>query len=50
MDHDNIAIVRFVHHQLIEMARDCVTKSQERLITSRYWILASDWSILNTDF
>ena len=35
LDHDNIAIVRFVHHQLIEMARDCVAKSQERLITSR---------------
>ena len=31
IDHDNIAIVRFVHHQLIEMARDCLAKSQDRL-------------------
>ena len=43
LDHDNIAIVRFVHHQLIEMARDCLAKSRERLITSRYE-MASDWS------
>ena len=37
LDHDNIAIVRFVHHQLIEMARDCLVKSQDSLITSRYF-------------
>merc|ERR1719510_1035197 len=42
IDHDNIAIVRFVHHQLIEMARDCLTKSQERLITSRYFYEMSE--------
>ena len=34
IDHDSVAIVRFVHHQLLEMARDL--KSEERLVTSRY--------------
>ena len=33
LDHDNIAIVRFVHHHLLEMARDCVTKSRDKLVT-----------------
>ena len=42
IDHDNIAIVRFVHHQLIEMARDCLGKSQDRLITSRYFYEMSE--------
>ena len=42
LDHDNIAIIRFVHHQLLEMARDCLTKSQERLITSRYFYEMSE--------
>merc|ERR1719158_1459163 len=42
IDHDNIAIVRFVHHQLLEMARDCVTKSRERLVTSRYFYEMSE--------
>ena len=36
IDHDSVAIVRFVHHQLLEMARDCLLKSEERLVTSRY--------------
>ena len=35
IDHDSVAIVRFVHHQLLEMARDCLLKSEERLVTSR---------------
>ena len=57
---DSIAIVRFVHHQVIfckifppvqcsmfqyqvlEMARDCLTKSQERLVTSRYFYEMSE--------
>ncbi|XP_063981056.1 microtubule-associated serine/threonine-protein kinase 3 isoform X2 [Diachasmimorpha longicaudata] len=34
---DCLPIVRFVHHQIIEMARDCLQKSQEKLITSRYF-------------
>ena len=42
LDHDNIAIVRFVHHQLVEMARDCLTKSADRLITSRYFYELSE--------
>ena len=36
LDHDNIAIFRFVHHQLLEMARDCVTQSQDKLVISGY--------------
>ena len=42
LDHDNIAIVRFVHHQLLEMARDCVAKSRERLVTSGYFYEMSE--------
>ncbi|XP_074098538.1 microtubule-associated serine/threonine (MAST) protein kinase dop isoform X1 [Cotesia typhae] len=34
---DSLPIIRFVHHQIIEMARDCLQKSQEKLITSRYF-------------
>jgi microtubule-associated serine/threonine kinase len=42
LPHDSIAIVRFVHHQVLEMARDCLTKSQERLVTSRYFYEMSE--------
>ena len=34
---DSIAIIRFVHHQTLEMARDCLQKSEDKLITSRYF-------------
>ncbi|KAL7287339.1 hypothetical protein TKK_0018462 [Trichogramma kaykai] len=34
---DSLPILRFVHHQIIEMARDCLHKSQEKLITTRYF-------------
>lgn len=30
-------IVRFVHHQVLEMARDCLHKSESKQITSRYF-------------
>ena len=30
---DSVAIVRFVHHQVLEMARDCLQKSEDKLIT-----------------
>ena len=36
------AIVRFVHHQLLEVARDCLAKSQERMLTSRYFYEMSE--------
>ncbi|ODM91547.1 Microtubule-associated serine/threonine-protein kinase 2 [Orchesella cincta] len=39
---DCIAIARFVHHQVIEMARDCLMKSQEKLISSRYFYEMSE--------
>jgi len=39
---DSIAIVRFVHHQTLEMARDCLQKSEEKLITSRYFYEMSE--------
>merc|ERR1719158_781256 len=42
IDHDSVAIVRFVHHQLLEMARDCLLKSTERLVTSRYFYEMSE--------
>lgn len=31
-------VLGFIHHQIIELARDCLAKSQEALITSRYFI------------
>lgn len=34
---DSMPIIRFVYHQIVEMARDCLQKSQEKLITSRYF-------------
>lgn len=39
---DCLPILRFVHHQVIEMARDCLQKSQEKLITSRYFYEMSE--------
>ncbi|GAB6022280.1 Microtubule-associated serine/threonine-protein kinase 2 [Chamberlinius hualienensis] len=48
-DHHNLdegeqsdAILRFVHHQVVEIARDCLQKSQEKLITSRYFYEMSE--------
>lgn len=41
-DCDYLPIVRFVHHQVLEMARDCLHKSQHRLITSRYFYEMSE--------
>ncbi|EAT42068.1 AAEL006330-PB [Aedes aegypti] len=35
-------IVRFVHHQVLEMARDCLHKSHAKLITSRYFYEMSE--------
>ncbi|XP_046406823.1 microtubule-associated serine/threonine-protein kinase 3 isoform X10 [Ischnura elegans] len=39
---DCIPIIRFVHHQVLEMARDCLQKSEEKLITSRYFYEMSE--------
>lgn len=39
---DSVAIVRFVHHQTLEMARDCLQKSEDKLITSRYFYEMSE--------
>jgi microtubule-associated serine/threonine kinase len=39
---DSIAIVRFVHHQTLEMARDCLQKSEDKLVTSRYFYEMSE--------
>ncbi|KAK3854107.1 hypothetical protein Pcinc_039391 [Petrolisthes cinctipes] len=39
---DGVAIARFVHHQVIEMAKDCLQKSKEKLITSRYFYELSE--------
>lgn len=36
-DCDYLPIVRFVHHQVLEIARDCLHKSQSKLITSQYF-------------
>ena len=42
---DSVAIVRFVHHQVLEMARDCLQKSEDKLIT-RYSFLFFVYSLL----
>ncbi|XP_069693816.1 microtubule-associated serine/threonine-protein kinase 3 isoform X2 [Periplaneta americana] len=42
MPKDSVPIVRFVHHQVIEMARDCLQKSEEKLVTSRYFYEMSE--------
>ncbi|XP_055373331.1 uncharacterized protein LOC129606738 isoform X2 [Condylostylus longicornis] len=39
---DSQPIARFVHHQVIEMARDCLHKSTAKLITSRYFYEMSE--------
>lgn len=39
---DSQPIVRFVHHQMLEMARDCLHKSHAKLITSRYFYEMSE--------
>lgn len=31
------AVTRFVHHQVIETAKDCLQKSKDQLITSHYF-------------
>lgn len=31
-------VLGFIHHQIIELARDCLAKSQGALITSRYFM------------
>ncbi|XP_051893520.1 microtubule-associated serine/threonine-protein kinase 3 [Pristis pectinata] len=31
-------VLGFIHHQIIELARDCLDKSREALITSRYFL------------
>lgn len=41
-DCDYLPIVRFVHHQVLEIARDCLHKSQTKLITSRYFFEMSE--------
>lgn len=39
---ESLPIVRFVHHQVLEMARDCLHKSNVKLITSRYFYEMSE--------
>lgn len=39
---DAAPIIRFVHHQILEIARDCLLKSKETLISSRYFYEISE--------
>ncbi|XP_050529258.1 microtubule-associated serine/threonine-protein kinase 2 [Daktulosphaira vitifoliae] len=39
---DAIPIVRFVNHQILEIARDCLKKSEEKLITRGYFYEMSE--------
>lgn len=36
------AVTRFVHHQVIELAKDCLQKSKDELLTSHYFHEMSD--------
>uniref|UniRef100_A0A6B0VFV5 non-specific serine/threonine protein kinase n=2 Tax=Ixodes ricinus TaxID=34613 RepID=A0A6B0VFV5_IXORI len=36
-EHASDAVARFAHHQIIELARDCLEKSQDKLVTSQYF-------------
>lgn len=31
-------VLGFIHHQITELARDCLAKSREALVTSRYFL------------
>ena len=33
---------RFIHHQIIELARDCLQKSQDKMISSAYFYELSE--------
>nr|XP_034376762.1 microtubule-associated serine/threonine-protein kinase 3 isoform X3 [Arvicanthis niloticus] len=35
-------VLGFIHHQIVELARDCLAKSGEALITSRYFLEMQD--------
>lgn len=39
---DAAPIIRFVHHQILEIARDCLFKSKEKLISNRYFYEMSE--------
>ncbi|BES90993.1 Microtubule-associated serine threonine-protein kinase [Nesidiocoris tenuis] len=41
-DLDSLPIARFVHHQVVELARDILKKSEEKLITRRYFYEMSE--------
>lgn len=36
------AITRFLHHQVMELARDCLQQSQDKLITRSYFFDLTD--------
>lgn len=36
------AVTRFVHHQVVEMAKDCLQKSKDDLISSQYFYEMSE--------
>lgn len=35
-------VLGFIHHQIMELARDCLAKSGEALVTSRYFLEMQD--------
>jgi len=36
------AIIRFAHHQIQEMAKDCLQKSKDKLVTTNYFYEMTD--------
>ena len=37
-----VAAGRFVHHQILEQARDCLQKSQDKMISGDYFFSMSE--------
>lgn len=35
-------VLNFIHHQIVELARDCLTRSTEGMITSTYFYQLQD--------
>ena len=41
-DVESDGTARFIHHQVIELARDCLQKSEEKMISSAYFYELSE--------
>ena len=42
LDDESDGIYRFIHHQIIELARDCLQKSEQKMISTTYFYELSE--------